>query len=135
MADHDVDLSRLNVLIVEDDDRGRKLIRQILLDLGVGLIFDARNGRDGQSRLEEAGGLINFIICDWMMPEMTGIDFLKHVRKVAPGIPFLMVTAKGTIDAVIEAKKIGVDAFVVKPYTLVQLEEKILHLARKSFLT
>ncbi len=127
----ELDLQRLNVLIVEDNARTLKLIQVVLKDMGVGQAFTARDGREAQMFLDGAGDLINLIICDWNMPRMTGLDLLKQVRMTYPEMPFLMVTARGTIDSVMAAKKSGVSAYVVKPFSPAELEQKVVALARR----
>ena len=128
----DVDLQMLNVLIVEDNSRTLKLIQAIIKDLGVGQAFTARDGREAQAFLDAGDDLINLIICDWNMPRMSGLDLLKQVRMVHPDLPFLMVTARGTIDSVAAAKKNGVSAYVVKPFSPAELEQKVVALARRT---
>ncbi len=128
----DVDLQMLNVLIVEDNPRTLKLIQAIIKDLGVGQAFTARDGREAQAFLDAGDDLINLIICDWNMPRMSGLDLLKQVRMVHPDLPFLMVTARGTIDSVAAAKKNGVSAYVVKPFSPAELEQKVVALARRT---
>jgi len=64
------------------------------------------------------------------MPRMTGLDLLKQVRMTNPEMPFLMVTARGTIDSVMAAKKSGVSAYVVKPFSPAELEQKVVALGR-----
>ncbi len=127
----DIDLRKLNVLIVEDNKRTLKLIQAVLKDMGVGQAFTAADGREAQTFLDGAGDLINMIICDWNMPRMSGMDLLKQVRMVLPDLPFLMVTARGTIDSVVDAKKNGVSGYVVKPFSPAELEQKIVALARR----
>lgn len=128
----DVDLQMLNVLIVEDNPRTLKLIQAIIKDLGVGQAFTARDGREARAFLDAGDDLINLIICDWNMPRMSGLDLLKQVRMVHPDLPFLMVTARGTIDSVAAAKKNGVSAYVVKPFSPAELEQKVVALARRT---
>ncbi len=127
----ELDLQRLNILIVEDNVRTLKLIQVVLKDMGVGQAFTARDGREAQMFLDGAGDLINLIICDWNMPRMTGLDLLKQVRMTYPKMPFLMVTARGNIDSVMAAKKSGVSAYVVKPFSPAELEQKVVALARR----
>ncbi len=127
----ELDLRKLHVLIVEDNARTLKLIQVVLKDMGVGQSFTAKDGREAQIFLDGAGDLINLIICDWNMPRMTGLDLLKQVRMAYPKMPFLMVTARGNIDSVMAAKKSGVSAYVVKPFSPAELEQKVVALARR----
>jgi DNA-binding response OmpR family regulator len=127
-----LDLSKLHVLVVEDNTSTLKLIQAVLGGLGVGQVFTARNGQEAQKFLDEADDLINLIVCDWMMPKLSGLELLKQVRTVIPDMPFLMVTAKGTIDDVMAAKKSGVSAYIVKPFSPSELERKVVDLARRT---
>lgn len=127
----DVQLEKLNVLVVEDNPKTRKLIEAVLNDMRVGQVFTANDGREAQTFLETGNGLINLIICDWNMPRMSGLELLKQVRNDHPDIPFLMVTARGTIDSVLTAKQSGVSAYIVKPFSPAMLEEKVVTLSRR----
>ncbi len=127
----ELDLQKLHVLIVEDNARTLKLIQVVLKDMGVGQSFTAKDGREAQMFLDGAGDLINLIICDWNMPRMTGLDLLKQVRMNYPEMPFLMVTARGDIDSVMAAKKSGVSAYIVKPFSPAELEQKVVALAHR----
>ena len=127
----DIDLQKLHVLVVEDNPRTLKLIQAVLKDMGVGQAFTATDGREAQTFLDGGGDLINLIICDWNMPRMSGLELLKEVRVSRPDMPFLMVTARGTIDSVMAAKKNGVSAYVVKPFSPAELEQKVVSLSRR----
>lgn len=128
----ELDLQKINILVVEDNTRTMRLIQAVLKDMGVGQVFSARDGREAQTFLDGAAELINLIICDWNMPRMTGLDLLKQVRTVDPHLPFLMVTARGTVDSVMAAKKSGVSAYIVKPFSPAELEQKVVSLARHA---
>ena len=90
------------------------------------------DGHDALAKLEK--GQFNFIISDWNMPNMMGLDFLKAVRskESTKGIPFLMVTAEAKIDNILEAAKAGVSQYIVKPFTLEALEEKLNAIFKKA---
>lgn len=127
----EIDLHKLHVLVVEDNTLTLKLIQAVLKDMSVGQVYTARDGREAQSFLDAGDDLINLIICDWNMPRMSGLDLLKQVRMSHPDLPFLMVTARGTIDSVVAAKKSGVSGYVVKPFSPAELEQKVVALARR----
>lgn len=126
----ELDLRTLNILVVEDNKQTMNLVHAILKGMNVGQIFTAQDGREAQMFLDEAGEMINFIICDWNMPRMTGLELLKQVRTFNTEIPFLMITARGTIDSVATAKKSGVSGYIAKPFAPAALEQKIVALAR-----
>ncbi len=127
----ELDLQKLHILVVEDNPRTLKLIQAVLKDMGVGQVFTAKDGREAQKFLEAGGELINLIICDWNMPRLTGLELLKQVRVSMPEMPFLMVTARGTIDSIMAAKTSGVSGYVVKPFSPAELEQKVVALARR----
>ena len=126
----ELDLRKTHILVVEDNIRTMRLIMAVLKDMGVGQIFSASDGHEAQSFLDGAKDLINLIICDWNMPRMSGLELLKQVRMSDPEMPFLMVTARGNVDSVVAAKKSGVSAYIVKPFSPAELEQKVVALAR-----
>lgn len=117
--------AELKVLIVDDQAEIRLLVREVLADAGVAQIFEASNGREALQFIDADFDIVNFIICDWNMPGMNGIDFLRQIRTVYPSLPFLMVTGRADKNSVVEAKIAGVTAFIRKPFSPDQLEEKL----------
>jgi CheY-like chemotaxis protein len=118
-------ISELKVLIVDDQPEVRTLIRDVLVEAGVTRTFEAANGREALQFIDADFEPVNFIVCDWNMPGMNGIDFLKQIRTVFPDIPFLMVTGKSDKNSVLDAKIAGVSAFIRKPFSPEQLETKL----------
>lgn len=115
----------LKVLIVEDHSEARAMLRNMLGELGITQIFEASNGREAFSFVDSAFDLVNFIVCDWNMPGMTGVEFLRQIRTVDPETPFLMITGRGDMGSVTEAKNSGVTGYIRKPFSPAQLEAKI----------
>ncbi len=115
----------MKILVVDDFATMRQIVKKSLGALGLHNITEAVDGVDALAKLEK--GDFNFIISDWNMPNMMGIDFLKAVRSSdkLKGIPFLMVTAEAKRENVIEAAKAGVSQYIVKPFTVESLEEKL----------
>lgn len=122
----------LKVLIVDDQPEMRALIRDILNEVGVSCTFEATNGKEAMQFIDADFEIINLIVCDWAMPSMTGIDFLRQIRSVFPEMPFLMVTGKSDKNSVLEAKIAGVNAFIRKPFSPEQLESKLKFLVSNS---
>ena len=119
-----MDLS-MNVLIVDDFATMRRILRNILKQLGFTNIIEAD---DGTTALEVLGKQkIDLIISDWNMPKMTGLELLKQMRSDSDlkSIPFLMVTAEAQKKNVIDAVKAGVSNYIVKPFTADQIMEKL----------
>ncbi len=103
----------------------RRIIKNLLRDLGFTNVDEADDGKTALPILKQ--GYVDFLITDWNMPEMTGIDLLKAVRADASlaHIPVLMVTAEAKREQIIAAAQAGVNGYVVKPFTAAVLKEKI----------
>jgi len=115
----------MKILIVDDFSTMRRIIKNLLRDLGFENTTEADDGLTALPILQ-AGG-IDFLVTDWNMPGMQGIDLLKAVRadeKLA-NIPVLMVTAETKREQIIVAAQAGVNGYVVKPFTAATLKEKI----------
>ncbi len=115
----------MKILIVDDFSTMRRIIKNLLRDLGFTNTQEADDGLTALPMLK--GGDFDFLVTDWNMPGMTGIDLLKEVRadeKLA-SLPTLMVTAEAKRDQIVEAAQAGVNGYVVKPFTAQALKEKI----------
>ena len=115
----------MRVLVVDDFSTMRKIIKNVLRQINMENVVEAENGKHALSVLRSDS--IEFIISDWIMPEMTGIEFLKACKddEKIKNIPFVMVTAEAQKDSVLEAIKAGVDNYIVKPFTPEKLKEVI----------
>jgi two-component system chemotaxis response regulator CheY len=118
-------LRSLRVLVVEDQMQQRSFIVDMLRELGVRDVRTAVDGTDALAVMKEYGAEIDLVLCDWLMPRMSGIELLRQLRRTRPDLAFIMQTGNGTLDAVMEARKEGVTAFVVKPFSCAQLEVKL----------
>ena len=118
-------LKDVSVLVVDDNAQARQLLKMVLSGLGVHQIYTATDGRAAQDFLGEMEGLVDLIICDWRMPRMTGLELLQQVRSIYPDMPFMMVTGKTDVQAVMSAKEFGVDAYVAKPFSPQEFEKKL----------
>ncbi len=115
----------MKILIVDDFSTMRRIIKNLLRDLGFTNTVEADDGITAVPILN-AGG-IDFLVTDWNMPGMQGIDLLRHVRaddKLST-MPVLMVTAEQKREQIIEAAQAGVNGYIVKPFTAATLKEKI----------
>lgn len=115
----------IRILIVDDFSTMRRIIKNLLRDLGFTNTAEADDGTTALPMLR--GGGFDFLITDWNMPGMTGLDLLKTVRadEQLKHMPVLMVTAEAKRDQIIEAAQAGVNGYVVKPFTALVLKEKI----------
>ena len=115
----------MKILIVDDFSTMRRIIKNLLRDLGFTNTVEADDGLTAIPILNS--GSIDFPVTDWNMPGMTGIDLLRHVRadEKLRSLPVLMVTAEAKREQIIEAAQAGVNGYVVKPFTALALKEKI----------
>ena len=115
----------MKILVVDDFSTMRRIIKNLLRDLGFVNTHEADDGTTALPLLNN--GAFDFLITDWNMPAMQGIELLKAVRadpKLAK-LPVLMVTAESKREQIIEAAQAGVNGYIVKPFTAQTLEEKI----------
>lgn len=115
----------MKILIVDDFSTMRRIIKNLLRDLGFTNTHEADDGMTALPLLKN--GDFDFLVTDWNMPGMTGIELLKTIRadeKLA-SLPTLMVTAEAKRDQIVEAAQAGVNGYVVKPFTAQVLKEKI----------
>jgi two-component system chemotaxis response regulator CheY len=121
----------IKILVVDDFATMRKVVRNLLKQAGYENIVEAEDGVTALRALKSQK--IDFIISDWNMPNMTGIELLKAVRADddLAKMPFLMVTAEALQDNVIAAVKAGVSNYIVKPFTSEILNEKIVKIMEK----
>lgn len=118
-------LKNLRVLAIDDDKDTRKLLRQVLISLGINNIHEASNGAEGIEAIKKSYEPFDIILCDWVMPYMDGAEVLTHVRKLDPHIPFIMITGLNDEQSVLQARDAGVSAYITKPIAPKQLEARI----------
>ena len=118
--------TNMRFLVVDDFATMRRIIKNILLQLGFKNIIEADDGTTAWEILEK-GEPVDLIISDWNMPKMTGIELLKKVRADDrfKDLPFLMVTAEAQKENIVEAVKYRVSQYIVKPFTPETLKEKL----------
>ena len=113
------------ILIVDDFVTMRRIVKNLLKQLGYENITEAEDGEQVYAKLK--GGGFGFVVSDWNMPNLDGLGLVQKVRSdpELKSLPFLMVTAEAEKEKVIEAIKAGVSNYVVKPFTAEILKEKI----------
>ena len=123
---------KMKVLVVDDFSTMRRIVKNILRQLGFENILEADDGMSALDVLRSQ--TVDFIISDWNMPRLSGIELLKAVRTSEEwkDLPFLMVTAEGQKENVIEAVKSKVSNYIVKPFTPETLAEKIKKIFEKG---
>jgi two-component system, chemotaxis family, chemotaxis protein CheY len=115
----------MKILTVDDFSTMRRIIRNMLRQLGYNNVVEAEDGAEALSLLHREK--VDFVISDWNMPNMSGLDLLKAIRaddNLKP-LPVLLVTAEALKENVVEALKAGVNNYVIKPFTAETLKEKI----------
>lgn len=114
----------MRYLVVDDSATMRRIVVNSLQRIGVTDIVEASDGVEALAKLD---GSIGFIITDWNMPNMGGVELAKAVRgrDDAKGIPILMVTARSVREDILTALEAGVNNYIVKPFTPQVLKEKI----------
>jgi two-component system chemotaxis response regulator CheY len=122
----------IKVLVVDDFPTMRRIVKNLLKQIGFENIDEAEDGVQALIQLKKTK--YGLLVTDWNMPNMEGIDLLRNLRKEESlkDLPVLMVTAEAEKEKVIEAIKAGVDNYIVKPFTAETLKEKLLKVADKK---
>ena len=117
--------ANMKFLVVDDFSTMRRIVRNLLKELGFTNVQEAEDGVDALNKLR--GEDFDFVVSDWNMPNMTGIDLLRAIRADAKlkHLPVLMVTAEAKRENIIEAAQAGASGYVVKPFTAGTLDEKL----------
>ena len=115
----------MKILVVDDMVTMRRIVKNILKQLGFVNVEEAENGQEALQKLQ--ADTYGFVVSDWNMPVMTGIDMLRAIRadEKLKTTPVLMVTAEAQQSNLVEAVQAGVSNYIVKPFTAETLQEKI----------
>jgi two-component system chemotaxis response regulator CheY len=115
----------MKILVVDDMATMRRIVKTVLKQLGFSNITEAENGEEGLQKLRSEE--FQFVVSDWNMPVMTGIDMLRAIRadEKLKSIPVLMVTAEAQQHNLVEAVQAGVSNYIVKPFTAETMQEKL----------
>jgi len=116
---------KMKFLVVDDFSTMRRIVRNLLKELGYTNVDEAEDGAQALSKLRS--DKYDFVVSDWNMPNMDGLEMLKQIRadETLSKIPVLMVTAEAKKENIIEAAKAGASGYVVKPFTAATLDEKL----------
>jgi two-component system chemotaxis response regulator CheY len=114
-----------NVLVVDDYNTMRRILRNLLSQIGFSNVEEAEDGSTGLRKLRERS--FGLVISDWNMAPMSGLEFLKEVRSdgALKDMPFIMITAESKTENVVAAKEAGVSNYIVKPFNADTLKKKI----------
>jgi two-component system, chemotaxis family, chemotaxis protein CheY len=115
----------LRFLVVDDFSTMRRIVKNLLNELGYPNVQEADDGQSALPMLKSGG--FDFLVTDWNMPGMPGLELLKAVRAdpALAKLPVLMLTAEAKREQIIEAAQAGVNGYVIKPFTAITLKEKI----------
>jgi len=115
----------IKILVVDDSSTTRKIIKNTLEKIGFGNVIEAENGVVALQKLEE--GDFSLILTDWNMPEMDGLTFIREVKhnQELNHIPIVMITTESAHEEVVEALKEGIEDYIVKPFTVDDLQKKL----------
>ena len=123
-------LSELQVLVVDDQANALNLIKDMLKSMGVQAVHTAADAATALELLNERKDMVDVVLCDWSMPQMSGLELLKEVRKSHRDLPFVMVTGTADPSSVLAAKDGGVSGYIRKPFSSEELRKKMNTVAR-----
>lgn len=115
----------LSVMIIDDDEEILSIVEALLIDIGLTQIVKASDGASALQYFEQKDGSFDLIICDWMMPQESGLDVLRAMRNSKPDIQFIMLTSKTEQQDIATAIDLGTDMYIKKPITPKSFQEKI----------
>jgi len=123
--------SNMKFLVVDDFSTMRRIVRNLLKELGYSNVEEAEDGAIALNKLK--GGDFEFVVSDWNMPNMDGLTMLQHIRAdpALASIPVLMVTAEAKKENIIAAAQAGANGYIVKPFTAATLDEKLTKIFEK----
>lgn len=122
---------KMKFLVVDDFSTMRRIVRNLLKELGFTNVEEAEDGVNALQKLKSSD--FDFVVTDWNMPNMTGIELLRAIRGDAAlkGLPVLMITAEAKKENIIEAAQLGASGYIVKPFTAGTLGEKLTKIFEK----
>jgi two-component system, chemotaxis family, chemotaxis protein CheY len=126
------DPSKIKFLVVDDFSTMRRIVKNLLKELGFTNADEAEDGVVALAKLQ--GGGFDFVVSDWNMPNMDGLTLLQTVRSDAnlKDLPFLMITAEAKKENIIAAAQAGASGYIVKPFTAATLNEKLVKIFEKA---
>jgi len=122
-----------NIVLIDDDSITLELLQIILEDVTSGQIISFTDSKAALKYVsnDKMYG-VALVICDWLMPDVSGLDILSALRKTQPNCPFLMITANATKKLVVDAMRLGATDFIVKPFITYDLIDKVERLIRDA---
>jgi len=116
---------KMRILVVDDFSTMRRIVRNLLKELGFSNVDEAEDGAIALQKLQN--GAFEFVVTDWNMPNMDGLELLQTIRRspTLKHLPVLMITAEAKKENIIEAATAGASGYIVKPFTAATLDEKL----------
>ncbi len=124
-------LDNLRVMLVEDEQNTRATIRAMLAEMGINQVFEAKDGQSAKDLIDIDFSMIDMVISDWNMPNLTGIELLRYMKSKGVNVPVLMVTGRNDTASVVEAKNNSVSGYIRKPFSMKELEKKITNICQR----
>jgi len=123
----EINLKKRRIIVAEDNDQAARLVMLVLRDMGAQDVEFAKDGQEAWDLIEASkkSDPFRLVISDWNMPNLTGIQLLKRLRKTNNPVPFIMITGRGTVDSALQAAMSGATTYIPKPFTPDQLMRKI----------
>jgi two-component system chemotaxis response regulator CheY len=125
MNDDQKRFERLHALIVDEEQAMISIITTILQSMGITNIERAMDGNKALELLQEDGNIVHFVVCEWTLPGMTGLQLLKKIREMNPAMPVLMLSGDSSIDNVKAAMAAGVSQYLMKPFTSGDMQKRV----------
>lgn len=125
MTELGTNFSGLRVLVAEDEEMAGKLVRGALRLAGITDVVYCRDGAAAVKALDAEPGTFQLVISDWNMPTVSGIELLRYVRMHHSALKFIMLTGRKQTEAVLQARALGVDAYIAKPFSPDAVKKKI----------
>ncbi len=126
-------IEEVSVMVVDDDRLITRLVAGALKVIGITQVYSTNDPHQALDFVAEGLGGIDLILCDLMMPEVSGLEILKQVREIKPDMPFVMLTADGTSDSVKQAVELGVTGYMTKPFTVDGLQTKVQQVITRAY--
>jgi two-component system chemotaxis response regulator CheY len=128
----------IRILVIDDFKTMRSIVKKTLQNMGYSQIDEAEDGAQGYQKMNDSfteGKPFGLVVCDWNMPNMSGLELLRKVRSETnyKTVPFVLVTAENEQKQVIEAAKAGVSNYIVKPFTPSDFQTKLKMVYAKHF--
>lgn len=118
-------------LVVDDESASREILIDLLKELGFSSIIEKSSGHDALNFLEKNPQWRGLVLSDWNMPEMSGAELYLRIKNEHPDIPFIIVTGRNDEQSVMFAKDSGIYAYILKPFSVEELERKIIKVSLK----